>query len=146
VVSAETSQYAAVIPAFITRSLSGKDLLVHGDGRQTRDFVFVEDVVDANILAMKNKKADGCVFNIGCGKSMSINDLAKKTIELAGGKSKIVHTKLRPTDIRHSLADISSARKILNYKPEFDICRGLEETIKWFKSFKTPKIERTSRK
>lgn len=140
-----TSQYAAVIPAFITRALNGKDLLVYGDGRQTRDFVFVEDAVDANILAMKNKKADGRVFNVGYGRSTSINDLAKRTIGLTGSRSKIGHSKPRPTDIKHSLADISSARKILNYKPKFDIDRGLEETIRWFKSLKTPKVERKSR-
>lgn len=135
------SRYAAVIPSFIIRAMKGENLLIHGDGKHTRDFVFVKDAVDANILALKSKKADGRVFNIGFGESTTINDLAKKTIMLAGGKSKIVHTKPRPTDIKYSLADISSAKKILNYKPKFDIDRGLEETIQWFKSLKTPKVE-----
>ncbi len=129
-----TTQYSAVIPKFISSALRSADLPIHGDGEQTRDFVFIEDVTDANILAMESEKADGKIFNIGLGKSVSVNDLAKKIIELIGSNSKMTHVEQRPNDIRHSLADITLAKNVLKYTPMHDIEKGLEKTIDWFRA------------
>jgi len=128
-----TTQYSAVIPEFISRALKGDDLLIHGDGKQTRDFVFVDDVINANILAMKIKKADGAIFNIGFGKSTSINELATKIVELSGSNSNMIHVEERPCDTRFSLADITLAGSVLKYKPRYDIERGLKETMNWLR-------------
>lgn len=129
-----TTQYSAVIPKFISSALNSADLSIHGDGKQTRDFVFIEDVTNANILAMENKRADGKVFNIGFGKSISVNDLAKRIIELIGSNSNIIHVEQRPNEIRYSLADITLAKSVLKYTPSYDIERGLKKTIDWFRA------------
>jgi len=129
-----TAQYSAVIPAFISRALKGDDLLIHGDGKQTRDFVFIGDVINVNISAMEKKKADGQILNIGFGKSTSVNELAKKIIKLVGSSSNVVHVGQRPNDVRHSLADITLAKNILKFRPQYDIESGLERTIDWFRA------------
>lgn len=125
------SQYAAVIPRFITRVLSHEPPVIYGDGEQTRDFTFVKDVVKANILAMQSP-AEG-VFNIACGERVSLNLLAGKIMEITGIRLDPIYDKPRQGDIRDSLADISSAREKLGYKPGFELNLGLEETIKWFR-------------
>lgn len=124
------SQYAAVIPLFITRILRRKPPVIFGDGLQTRDFTYVRDVVQANILAMKSQAVG--VFNIASGRQISLNDLADKIMEITGIKIEKVYDKPRKGDIRDSLADISSAKKILGYEPRFDLEKGLKETIAWF--------------
>lgn len=129
-----TTQYSAVIPKFISSALRNANLLIHGDGEQTRDFVFIEDVTNANILAMKSKNADGKVFNIGFGKSVSVNDLAKKIIELVGSDSDMTHVEQRPNEIRHSLADITLAKNVLKYAPVHNIGMGLRKAINWLKA------------
>lgn len=129
-----TTQYSAVIPKFIFSALKDSDLPIHGDGNQTRDFVFIEDVTNANILVMKSKRSDGKVFNIGFGKSININDLAKKIIELIDSNSNIIHVEQRPNEIRYSLADIALAESVLKYMPSYDIEKGLKKTIDWFRA------------
>ena len=124
------SEYAAVIPRFIIRILNKKPPIIFGDGNQTRDFTFVKDVVKANILAME-KNVEG-VFNIATGKRVSINELANLIMEITGVKLEPIYDKPRPGDVRHSLADISLAMEKLGYKPEYDLRRGLEVTIRWF--------------
>jgi len=124
------SEYAAVIPKFVSRSLNEESPVIYGDGEQTRDFTFIEDVVNANILAAESK-ATG-VFNIAGGMQISINDLAKSVMKICGKNLDLVHTNPRPGDIKHSIADISKAREKFNYEPKFNLIRGLEETIKWF--------------
>ncbi len=120
------SQYAAVIPSFITRALTGKPPIILGDGEQSRDFVFVRDVVAANILAAESEAAG--VFNIGMGEGVSVNRLAELVIRLIGNDVRPVHEKPRPGDIKHSLADISLARAF-GYKPGWSLETGLKETI-----------------
>ena len=123
------SQYAAVIPKFIKRSCEGNPPVIFGNGEQTRDFTFVKDVAEANILAAQS---DACgVFNISRGESITINQLAKLIIELVGNKVESVHQEPRPGDIRHSLADVSKA-KVFGYEPRYDLKVGLAETIRWF--------------
>lgn len=121
------SQYAAVIPKFIRRVSEGNPPIIFGDGEQTRDFIFVKDVVEANILAAKSN-ASG-VFNIGRGGSVTINKLAKLIISTIGGNMEPIHQDPRPGDIRHSLADISKA-KTFGYEPKWSLEEGLKETIK----------------
>jgi UDP-glucose 4-epimerase len=123
------SEYAAVIPRFITGILQGDAPTIFGDGEQTRDFTFVKDAVEATILIAESD-TDG-VFNIGSGKSITINRLAKTIIDAMGRDIKPIYREPRPGDIRHSLADISKARRI-GYSPEYNIDAGLKETIKWF--------------
>jgi len=123
------SQYAAVIPRFIQRAGEGNPPIIFGDGKQTRDFIFVKDAVEANILAAEG---DGSgIFNIGKGEKLSINELAELIIKLVGNELKVVHQEPRPGDIRHSLADISKARGF-GYKPEYCLETGLRQTIGWF--------------
>jgi UDP-glucose 4-epimerase len=124
------SQYAAVIPRFVTRILAHEPPVIYGDGEQTRDFTFVKDVVKANIQAMQSP-AEG-VFNIACGQRVSLNELARKIMQITGIDIEPIYDKPRQGDVRDSLADISSARKMLGYKPDFNLNSGLEGTIKWF--------------
>jgi len=118
------SEYAAVIPRFITRVLSNSPPVIYGDGNQTRDFTFVKDVAKANILAM-HSSAEG-VFNIACGRRMSLNELAGKIMQITGIKLDPIYDKPRQGDVRDSLADISSAGEKLGYKPDFNLNSGLE--------------------
>lgn len=120
------SQYAAVIPRFIQRVLEGKPPIIFGDGEQSRDFTFVKDVVEANILAAESNTTG--VFNIGKGKRVSINELARLIINIAGKNLEPIYQELRPGDIRHSLADISKARNF-GYNPKWSLEQGLKETI-----------------
>jgi UDP-glucose 4-epimerase len=120
------SAYAAVVPKFIQRVAEGKPLLILGDGEQTRDFVFVRDVVQANILAAQSD-ASG-IFNIGSGRSITMGGLAKLIIRLMGKDVEISYQAARAGDVRHSLADISKA-KIFGYQPEYTLETGLRETI-----------------
>lgn len=123
------SQYAAVIPRFIKRIYEGNSPIIFGDGEQTRDFTFIKDAVEANILAAES---DACgLFNISRGKGVTINRLAELVIELVGNKVEPIHEEPRPGDIRHSLADVSKA-KAFGYEPKYDLTVGLAETIRWF--------------
>jgi UDP-glucose 4-epimerase len=130
--------YAGVIPTFIDRALSGKDMIVHGDGEQTRDFVYVEDVSHANILAAKTATV-GEAYNVATGDSISVRELAEKIHEMTDSSSDIVHTKSRSGDIEHSVADISKAAADLGYEPSITLQEGLEQTIKWWQN-RNPRV------
>lgn len=125
-----SSEYAAVIPKFITNVLDGKSPLIYGNGEQTRDFTFVEDVANANILAAE-KNVSG-IFNIAGGKRISINGLAKSIMKISKKDLDIVYSDPRPGDIAHSLADVSKAKENFNFGPMFNLTNGLEKTIRWF--------------
>jgi len=121
------SAYAAVIPVFISRVLSGKPPVIYGDGEQTRDFIYVKDVAEANILAAESK-ATG-IFNIGSGNRVTVNDLAQLIIKLAGKSNiKPVYKEARPGDILHSLSDITRARTF-GFSPRYTLEAGLKEII-----------------
>ena len=109
------SSYSSVIPIFISRALKNDNLVVLGDGKQTRDFIYIEDIINACILASVKGSGE---FNIGSGKQTSINDIAKIIIELTNSKSKILNKKQREGDIVHSLADISKAKEVLGFQPK----------------------------
>jgi len=123
------SQYAAVIPIFIKRALKNEDIIIFGDGEQTRDFIYVKEVVKANILAME--KGDK-IYNVASGGKITINELAEKIIKLTNSKSKIVYTDKRPGDIKHSCADISQIKSI-GFEPEFNFDEALKITIEYFR-------------
>jgi len=120
------SEYAAVIPRFVKKASEGKPLVIFGDGKQTRDFVFVSDVVRANILAAESD-ATG-VFNVGQGRAATIEELARLIIRVMNRDVGIIHQEPRVGDIRHSLADITKAR-VFGYQPQYDLEEGLRETI-----------------
>ena len=124
-----TSEYAAVIPKFISGVLTRKPLTVFGDGDQTRDFTFVEDIVRANILAAESDAVGN--FNIAAGKAISVHDLARTAMSLAGREVGIKYEPPNPGDIRHSLADISKASKEFGYSPKYSLDEGLKRTIDW---------------
>lgn len=127
-----SSEYAAVVPRFVSCALRGEAMPVHGDGSQTRDFTFVEDVVRANALAAESR-ATG-VYNIGSGRRVSIMELALKVAEAAGVEPKVVHLPPRAGDVRDSLADITRASEAFSYSPAHSLEEGLRRTLEWFRS------------
>jgi len=129
------SPYAAVVPIFIKRALEGKPLIIHGDGEQTRDFIYIKDVVKACELALdKNFKGD--VINISSNTQTSVKELANKILQLTNSNSEIKFEKERLGDVKHSYASNELAREKLGWMPEYNLERGLKETIDWFKSSK----------
>jgi nucleoside-diphosphate-sugar epimerase len=127
------SEYSAVIPKFIDLAIKDKDLIIYGNGNSTRDFVFVEDVIQANLISAVSDNSDGEVINIANGQTITIGKLAKTIIEMTGSISKIVHEKPREGDILHSAADITKAKKIFGYQPKTSLKKGLSLTIDYFK-------------
>jgi UDP-glucose 4-epimerase len=125
------SQYAAAIPIFIHNAVTGKDITIFGDGEQTRDFVFVKDVVRAGVAAIEFG-GHGEVFNVATGKSVTINEIAKTILEITGSKSKIVYLDERPGDIKFSSASIKETTEQLGFEPRYDLKYGLERTVKFF--------------
>lgn len=128
-----TSQYSAVIPKFITALFNGRELTIHGDGRQSRDFTFIANVVQANLLACAAAEAPGGVFNVARGERYTLLKLVAALSEITGQKAQVNHTPPRPGDVPHSQADISLARTALGYDPAVDLRAGLEQTVDWFK-------------
>jgi len=126
------SQYASVIPLFISRMLKNEKPVIFGDGEQTRDFLFVSNVVEANMLAVKADSSEGEVFNIGYGEETSINELTRKINEILKMNIRPAYDEPRPGDIKGSFADISRARKMLKYEPAVDFSEGLKRTIRWY--------------
>ena len=121
--------YAAVIPLFIKAIQNGESPKINGDGGQTRDFTFVENAVQANVRAFfADQSAKNQVFNIACGDRISLNQLIENLQEISGATVSVIHGPERLGDIRDSLADISKANRLLNYKPEFDVKKGLKVT------------------
>jgi UDP-glucose 4-epimerase len=129
------SRYAAVIPLFILACMDGTSPTIHGDGEQSRDFTFIDDVVQGNMLAMKApEEAFGRAFNIGGGaEPTTVNGLLEMIGELTGSTPVPEHTPDRDGDIRRSQADISNAREVLGYRPTTSMKVGLERTVDWFK-------------
>ncbi len=128
------SQYAAVIPKFITAALSGSALTVFGDGRQSRDFVYVANVVAANLLACQVDDAIGQVINVASGECHSLLDLIDHLRKLIGDKElRVEYLPPQPGDVRHSLGDIQRAVQLLGYVPHVDFATGLRETVKCFR-------------
>jgi UDP-N-acetylglucosamine/UDP-N-acetyl-alpha-D-glucosaminouronate 4-epimerase len=128
------SQYAAVIPNFITALMAGERPTVFGDGDQSRDFTFVQNIVEANIQAMDAQGVAGQVFNIACGEQTTLNRILELLRELLGVDIQAEYVAPRPGDVRHSLADISRAREALGYEPRIDLREGLQRTIEHYRN------------
>jgi UDP-glucose 4-epimerase len=122
--------YGNVIPIFAFQMLRGETLTIFGDGEQTRDFVNVHDVVQANIKAAQAMGLSGA-FNLGSGTRITINHLVALLQEASGIKAKVVHGPPRPGDVRHSLADISAARAAFGFEPAVPLAQGLREYMDW---------------
>ena len=125
--------YGGVISIFINRILKNMPPTINGDGEQTRDFVYIDDVVEANILAMNSQNGAGEVFNIATGKNVSINRVAEILKQIMKKEDlENIHTEPRPTDLKHGYASISKAEEILGYKPQFSIEEGLTQLVNWY--------------
>ena len=133
-------QYAAAIPKFIKLLMKGEAPVIYGDGTQSRDFTYIDNVVSANILAAtsKNKEAINNVFNVACGNRTNLNELCSILNELLSKNKKDFkvinpeHTSIRKGDIKDSLANIEKAKNILGYNPDCDVKKGLEKSINWY--------------
>lgn len=125
------SQYAAAIPIFVSKALKNEDLIIFGDGEQTRDFIFVKDVVQANVKAATNPDATA-IYNVANGHSITIKELCELIIKTTGSKSSIQFADPRPGDIKHSLASIEETKQELQFAPEYDLIKGLTQTIEYF--------------
>ena len=123
------SEYSAVIPRFINYLLTNRPITIFGDGEQSRDFTFVENVVEANLLALGAVNAAGKMCNIGCGERITLNQLVANLEEELGVKANVTHLPPKLGDVRHSLADIERARAILNYQPRVMVKEGLRRTV-----------------
>jgi len=129
-----SSMYSGVISRFTEAMTAGETPMVFGDGKQTRDFVFVKDVVQANLLAMRStSEGSGDVFNVGTGKSASLLDLLRILAKLTGNDNAPKFKDVRSGDIRHSVSDIGKAQKKLGYIPHYDLHAGLEQLIESMK-------------
>jgi UDP-glucose 4-epimerase len=131
------SIYSAVIPRFIDALLQGRPPIVFGDGEQSRDFIYIENVVHANLLAMDTKHLHGEVINIASGERRSLNQLIDVLKEILESKVSPVYQEARKGDIKHSLADIQKGKKILNYDPQVGIKVGLKKTVEYFQLQRT---------
>jgi UDP-glucose 4-epimerase len=127
------SQYAAVIPAFIAAVMKGRRPTIYGDGMQTRDFTYVKNVVDANLAACGTDRADGQAINIACGERISLLDLMAQINAILGTSIEPVFAPERPGDVKHSLADIQKAERLLDFRPGVSFAEGLSRTIAYMR-------------
>jgi UDP-glucose 4-epimerase len=128
------SQYSAVIPKFITMLQAGEAPHVHGDGEQSRDFTYIDNVVHANLVAAEHGPGDGSAFNVALGEKFSLNELLRMLREELGSDVEPTYGEARPGDVKHSLADIARARETLRYEPKVSFRDGLRRTIAAFTS------------
>jgi nucleoside-diphosphate-sugar epimerase len=129
------SPYSAVLAKFITLMLAGKQPTINGDGEQSRDFTFIDNVVQANLNACvaPAEKAAGRMFNIACGQRITLNETFALLQKLTGFEGKPLYAGARAGDIKHSLADINAAREVLGYEPTVDFAEGLRRTIAFYR-------------
>ncbi len=118
------------ISIFIRKALKNEPIEIFGDGEKTRDFTYVQNIVEANLLAMNKGKGE---YNIGSGKRISVNDLARKILSLTGSSSEIIYRDSVQGDAMHTWADIGKAKKELGYMPKIDLDKGLEKFLEWYK-------------
>lgn len=130
-----SSHYSGVISRFISTLLRGEQPVIYGDGEQSRDFTFISNVVDANMLAAESAEAVGQVMNVATGNRATLNELLDALKKITGREdAQAEYREARVGDVRHSLADISLARRLLGYEPRVGLEEGLRQTIEWFKT------------
>ncbi len=127
------SQYAAAIPAFVSAILKNEPPTIFGDGEQTRDFTYIDNVVHANILAAKAPRTEGQVVNVACGESVTINQIIRIINEQLGKQVKPKYVPERAGDVKHSLAAIDLARQVIGYEPIVPFAEGLRRAIEWYR-------------
>jgi len=132
------NEYAVVVPKFITALLRGEPTPIYGDGTQSRDFTFIENVIRANLLACTAPSVSGRVFNVGCGASHTVLDLASRLNRLLGKEIPPVFQPPRPGDVPKTQADISSAQAHLGYRVQVSFDAGLQRTAAWFQTAPSP--------
>ena len=130
---APASQYAAAIPAFVTAILRNQPPTIYGDGEQSRDFTYVDNVVQANLLAARAKKTHGQVINVACGEAVTVNAIIGMINQLLGRNVKPFYAPARAGDVKHSLADITAAKKLIGFEPVVLFRAGLEKSIDWYR-------------
>jgi nucleoside-diphosphate-sugar epimerase len=130
-----TSEYAVVIPRFIYWALHGEPLEVHGDGEQSRDFTYIDNVVDANLRAARSPGIGGEVFNVGCGDRVALNAIVERLERMVGHSLTRRHTEPRAGDVRHTLADISHGKRLLGYEPLVPFDEGFRRTFEYFREY-----------
>lgn len=128
-----TSQYAAAIPAFVTGILKDEPPTIYGDGEQSRDFTYIDNVVQANLLAARAKQTTGEVVNIACGQAVTVNAIIEMINVSVGKNVKPVYTDSRPGDVKHSHADVTLAEKIIGFKAKVSFEEGLTKAIGWYR-------------
>lgn len=129
------SEYAAVVPRFVTACLSRQAPTIYGDGEQSRDFTFVENVVEANLAAARAPGASGGVFNVACGERTTVNELFRLIAEAVGvPELRPSYVPTRAGDVKHSLASIERARSILGFSPRVDLREGIARTVDWYRN------------
>jgi nucleoside-diphosphate-sugar epimerase len=129
------SEYAVVIPRFIYWALHDEALEVHGDGEQSRDFTYVDNVVQANVLASRASGVGGEVFNVGCGDHTSLLGIVERLERMLGRRLERRHTPPRAGDVRHTLADISHGKRLLSYEPLVAFDEGFRRTFEYFRAY-----------
>ena len=127
------SEYSAVIPIFINKALANKPITIFGDGTTSRDFTFIDDVIQANLRAAISTKSDGYVVNVAYGERFTLTELANKIIKIIESNSTIEYSEFRKGDVLHSLADISNTKELIDYNPQFSLSTGLKRTIEFYK-------------
>jgi UDP-glucose 4-epimerase len=128
-----TSQYAAAIPAFVTSILKNESPTVYGDGEQSRDFTYVDNVVHANLLAARAPKTGGEVINIACGQRITVNEIIGMINQSVGKTVRPAYQPTRAGDVKHSLASIELAKKVIGYEPVISFQDGLQRAIEWYR-------------
>ena len=132
------SEYAAVIPRFIKAFLTDTQPTVYGDGEQSRDFTYVDNIVHGNLLAVEAQDAPGKVMNLACGGQLTLNQLLALLRQVTGSNVEAVHTDPRPGDVRHSWADITLSEQVLNYKTQVPLEEGLRKAVDYFSAVFKP--------
>lgn len=128
------SQYAAAIPAFVTAMLRGESPVIYGDGEQTRDFTYIDNVVEGNMLAMQAARTHGEAVNVACGGAITVNHVIAEINRLLGTKVKPKYVPSRTGDVLHSSADIRKARELLGFKPIVSFEEGLKRAIEYYRA------------
>ena len=127
-------KFAAIIPLTIKRIVNNDDIILFGDGKQTRDFIYVKDTVDAAVKVYNSTNTRGKILNIASGEELSMHFVVKSIAEHLGYNKEFIYKDARPGDVRRHIADISLAKQLIDFKPEIKFAEGIKETINWYKS------------